>query len=245
MKDTEFIITEIVSVLRAHNTVRTRRFADRVSSAFIVTLSGKIRFSFDGGEVVSDPGHAVLLPEGLTYNNECLEEADSIVFNFHAMGALVPQSIAFSDHAFAMKHYNSILALTPFPSYYSSCAMLESIYALARSIFSTRDKDTQLHPMVREAIIYMQKRLESRELSVRDVAHNLNISEIYLRKLFSAHLSTTPFKKLTELRMNRARLLIADGRGLKEVCENVGYADIFQFSRAYKRHFGHPPSSDR
>ena len=29
---------------------------------------------------------------------------------------------------------------------------------------------------------------------------------------------------------------------VKEIAAAVGYSDIYQFSRAYKRHFGFPPS---
>ena len=64
-------------------------------------------------------------------------------------------------------------------------------------------------------------------------------------KLFAKELNTSPFRHLTKLRMEKASLLIFEKRPLKEVAESVGYSDVFQFSRAYKRYFGYPPSKSQ
>ena len=47
---------------------------------------------------------------------------------------------------------------------------------------------------------------------------------------------------LTDLRMDEARAMLEEKRPIKEVIGRVGYSDVYQFSRAYKRHFGFPPS---
>ena len=241
----KFVITDFVSLFIAHNARdKVMRFIDRESTALIITVRGRIRFSFDCGEVVSDPEHAVLLPEGLSYLNECLDDAESYVFNFHTSTPQKPMTIDFSDHALACKHYNDIISRIPFSSISDRCAIMESMYALAKGIFYS-ESGVRLHPIIKGAVSFMQQNLACAALTVEDVARSLNISEIYLRKLFEKHLGVTPFKKLTELRMSRAKLLIEDGQGLKQVCGGVGYTDVFQFSRAYKRYFGHSPSSDR
>lgn len=241
----KFIITDFVSLFIAHNARdKVIKFTDRESTALIITVRGRIRFSFEGGEVVSDSEHAVLLPEGLNYLNECLADAESYVFNFHTNAPCEPMAVDFSDHDLARKHYNDILSRIPFSSISDSCAIMESMYALAKGIFYS-ESGVRLHPIIKGAVSFMQQNLSCAALTVEDVARSLNISEIYLRKLFEKHLGVTPFKKLTELRMSRAKLLVEEGQGLKEVCASVGYTDVFQFSRAYKRYFGHPPSSDR
>ena len=88
----------------------------------------------------------------------------------------------------------------------------------------------------------MRQHCHRADLTVREVARRCSISEVYLRKLFARELGMSPSRKLTELRMQRAQLLIAEKRPLKEISEGVGYSDVFQFSRAYKRYFGYPPS---
>ena len=242
----EFVISEYVSAFVANDSAgRRRRFITRPSSALIVTTSGRIRFSFDGGDVVSDSSHAVILPEGLTYYNECLESAESYVFNFHTLGEMSPMSLEFSDHSLAEHCYADITALSHDNSVSVRCASLASLYTIIGGVFGSSESTAPKNKLVGEAISIMSRNLSSPELTVGEIARRMNISEIYLRKLFDKHLSTTPFAKLREMRMARARLLVKEKRGLAEVSAAVGYSDVFQFSRAYKKHFGYPPSGEK
>ena len=52
-----------------------RRYA-----CFIVTLKGKIRFTFRDRTLICDKEHPVFLPYGACYVNECLVSAESYVF---------------------------------------------------------------------------------------------------------------------------------------------------------------------
>ena len=98
--------------------------------------------------------------------------------------------------------------------------------------------------MVRKALLFMRQHYGQAELTVGDVASHCCISEVYLRKLFEVEVHAPPFRKLTEIRMERARQMVIERRPLKEIAESVGYSDVFQFSRAYKRHFGYAPSKE-
>ena len=245
MKNSSFVITDFVSVFISNDRGGTKRlFENRYASAFIVTKSGKIRFSYDGGELVSDPTHAVLLPEGITYLNECLSDAVSYVFNFHTQTIPIPMSFEFSRHGFAEKIYNDILTAGYSSSLKNEVLIMERLYSLASALIADSGCEDELHPIVSSAIRFMHANLSSSTLTVGDVARSCNVSEIYLRKLFEKHLKTTPFKKLTEIRMERARVLVREMRGLGEVAASIGYSDLFQFSRAYKRYYGYPPSSE-
>ena len=77
---------------------------------------------------------------------------------------------------------------------------------------------------------------------LKEIAEHCAISEIYLHKLFKKHLATTPFRVLTDIRMQKAVMMIEEKRSLKEISYNVGYGDVYQFSRAYKKYFGYAPT---
>ena len=105
------------------------------------------------------------------------------------------------------------------------------------------DKNTSnAEKTVEKAIEFMLKNYKKSDLSSHDIASACFISEIYLRKLFLKHLGTTPYKKLTEIRMNRALLLLLEKRSVSEVAESVGFSDIYSFSRAFKSYYGKSPS---
>lgn len=77
---------------------------------------------------------------------------------------------------------------------------------------------------------------------VDEVAAACQITPIYLSRLFHRFSGTGAYRFLLRLRMNfAAERLLVDGRRVKEVAEELHYADAFQFSRAFKRVHGVPP----
>lgn len=79
-------------------------------------------------------------------------------------------------------------------------------------------------------------------LSVPALATALGLSERALQLQCQRLLHLTPFALITRYRMIFAQDLLATGAPVQTVAEQVGYANPFHFSTAYKRTFGHPPS---
>ena len=88
----------------------------------------------------------------------------------------------------------------------------------------------------------MIKQLALESITCAEIANQCNISEVYLRKLFIKYRSITPSRYLLKLRMKKARLYLTEGYSVSETAQNVGYRDVYQFSRAYKKIYGYPPS---
>ncbi len=95
---------------------------------------------------------------------------------------------------------------------------------------------------------YLRKALEyvgehySRELSIRNVAAYLAISESYLAKLFKVELKITFLEYVTRVRMRRAMELMRDkNMPIYEVAERVGYRDYRHFSSTFKKLAGVGP----
>jgi len=245
IKAENFIITDFNNIFTANDHKgKTIEIKNRYCSSFIVTLSGSIRFTYVNGNIVADSNHPVFIPEGLTYKNECLEDAKSLVFNFHTLEKQEEPSVLSSVfHVFATEKYKEIekalLSNTP----ENKMVILCELYSLAAKLFSTQQKPSAGNATVNKAIEYICLNYGISSLSVSQVAQECFVSEIYLRKLFSEKLNTTPFSYITNIRMTRARNLIQEKIPIKEVAVLVGYNDIYQFSRAYKKHFGYPPSA--
>lgn len=87
--------------------------------------------------------------------------------------------------------------------------------------------------------------IEEHPLQVRtaeEVAVACHVNTAYLCRLFQRFGHTSPYRFLMRQKMNRATELLLD-RGLlvKQVAEELGFGDAFQFSRAFKRVYGLPP----
>jgi AraC-like DNA-binding protein len=67
-----------------------------------------------------------------------------------------------------------------------------------------------------------------------------------LRRLCQAELGVAPLEQVTRLRMHRAAVLLADRRRpVAEIALEVGYPNQFNFSTAFRRVLGFPPSRIR
>ena len=71
-------------------------------------------------------------------------------------------------------------------------------------------------------------------------------SPAHFNRLCIQQLNTTPMKKLRQLRMQRAKALLATTElKLSDIATAVGYRDVFNFSSAFKREEGLAPNAYR
>ncbi len=80
-------------------------------------------------------------------------------------------------------------------------------------------------------------------VSVDELAGLANMSTSGFRKSFRAVMHMPPLQYAKSIKLNRAQLLIREGKNASEAGYLVGYNSPAQFSREYKRHFGYSPSA--
>lgn len=78
---------------------------------------------------------------------------------------------------------------------------------------------------------------------IEDVAKQVGLSQRRLNEIFREVFQASPFQCLINWRLEHAReLLAADELTVKQVAYLVGYAHTSNFSQAFARRFGHPPT---
>lgn len=79
--------------------------------------------------------------------------------------------------------------------------------------------------------------------SLEQAAQRCHVDPAYLCRLFRRFDHQSPYQFLLRLRMTRgAELLLAPGTSVKQVAEELGFADAFHFSRTFKKLMGLPPA---
>ncbi len=81
----------------------------------------------------------------------------------------------------------------------------------------------------------------SEPLTLEALADAAGLSPAFFLRRFSAAFGTTPHRYLTEVRLERARRLLARGRAVTDVCFDVGYHSVGSFSTLFRRHLGLSP----
>ncbi len=233
------VVTEIVQL---HKTVSVKgqdmTIRNRPVFGLSFCIEGQITYLHNGKEYVSDPHTAVLLPKGQTYFLRRERDGLFPVINFECEGLACDthQVIPIGDAAPYLREFEQMAALSLLEEnrlrvlgiFYQMLHRLETV-AAASPIFP--------------ALQYIEQHYREADLSVTQLAEHCGISEVYLRRLFAKQYGQSPKQFLTELRMNRARQLLAEG-GLKiaAVAEQCGFASPYHFCRAFKAQTGQTPT---
>jgi AraC-like DNA-binding protein len=243
-----FVITEFIGAMLSKDP-KGRKFVynNRPYACFIVTYKGRVKFTSKYGIVVADSEHSVFLPQGLSYVNECEDDAESYVFNFLTQSKYdEPLSLNALGKSEIDLIFNNIKRESDRRIVTSNnVGVFAEIYLLAKKLFLENFNQNDIHPLVKKALLYMNENYSNNLITMQDVAEKCYVSEVYLRKLFDKYLNETPFKILTKIRMEKAKFMIEEKRPIIEIALNVGYSDIYQFSRAYKKFYGYSPSTTK
>ncbi|MGH2763474.1 MAG: helix-turn-helix domain-containing protein [Thermoleophilaceae bacterium] len=99
--------------------------------------------------------------------------------------------------------------------------------------------------LFREALHAIERDHPDEDLSLASVAHSIATSRRQLQRVFGEH-GTSFRRELQRIRMTRAaELLRAGALPVSSVARAVGYRQPAQFSKAFRRHHGRPPSELR
>ncbi len=114
------------------------------------------------------------------------------------------------------------------------CQILETVFAKVR-------RDWGQSPYTRKVLAIIQSRY-GESLSLKIVARELHVSSSYLSSVFKADTGRPFSDYLFWYRMNIACDLVRQGNlRIYEIGEKVGYPDVAQFSKCFKKHFGYSP----
>jgi AraC-like DNA-binding protein len=81
--------------------------------------------------------------------------------------------------------------------------------------------------------------------SIAELARRVGMSEITLRRAFKATFGITIVEYVRDRRLDAARIMLREGRyQVAEIAYRVGYSDPANFTHAYRRRFGNPPSAE-
>lgn len=118
------------------------------------------------------------------------------------------------------------------------CNIILSLASKASTLTKTKTHETELF---RRALIVMNERI-AEQLSVRELADSLNISESSLKRLFDKYAGMSVHKYFLTLKIKTATIMLKSGMGVSEVSDAMGFSSQGYFSATYKRETGNNPS---
>ena len=113
------------------------------------------------------------------------------------------------------------------------------LYLIFADIFSGRSTRPHYVRRTVDAInsLYMSN------ITVERLADEVGLDRRYLSRIFKKAMGVSIQEYIIDVRMREARRLLSEGKNVSITAELVGYSDVFNFSKMFKKRFGISPKS--
>ena len=235
-------ITQILDIFTVDSPKgRQVQIRNRNSYGITFCYSGRITYYQNSRAVVSDHDHMVLLPKGQDYFLDCDASGLFPVINIDCAPdfcVTTPTAFPIRQPESYLKDYERLKELYFLRGSRAKCMSI--LYDMLGSIATENITGNRI---VTAAVHFMDEHFADAALANAVVANHVGISEVYLRRLFKEACHTTPKQYILELRIRKAKQLLAEGHlPVNEVAENCGFASVYHFSRAFHHVVGSSPT---
>ncbi len=242
-----FITGRVTQIFRFTQKARYIETYPRDFSALSFRIKGESHFFGKEEERWIGEGTVLLVPAGISYARQCVEDEEIIVFHFSSLETIGGEIMSYSgenaeDYRALFERALEIWNQKETGYYYATTAIFYEI--LSRLAQDSTGKYQNGSSHADAAAQMMQKDFANSALTVKEIAGRLFISEVYLRRVFHAAYGVSPKQYLDALRMEYAKTLLDSGYYThREIAKLCGYVDVKYFRTAFKSHTGITPTT--
>ncbi len=115
-------------------------------------------------------------------------------------------------------------------------------FLLNTSIASTPMQQKFENELLNEVILFINENIY-KTLTIEEICLHFSISRSSLQTLFKNNLNTAPKQYISDIKLNKSKLLIKESiYTISEISNKLGFASIHYFSRKFKQQFGITPT---
>lgn len=247
-------ISYIKNVIKSCNTMRGKLLHNhgRQSDAFVYIISGCCDYRFnDGTEFTASAGNIIYLAQNSVYTMRVKTDAYiSIYCDFEFCDKCEKKSGLYSsDNTEAENMFRKLYNIYKHPDLSSApdcMSILYSIYGIIMKLANRPYSGSSAKAKADMAKNYIDISYNNQSLTVSAVAQQLDISEVYLRKLFKERYSISPSRYIISMRIKQAQELMKYSfLSLEECALQSGFSSLEYFCRTFKKETGISPGKYR
>jgi AraC-like DNA-binding protein len=253
--ENQFSINRVLRVIKAENkNCHKKSFVDgRPSDVFVYILSGSCDYVCeDGTSFTVKAGDIMYLSQGERYTLYINEEYRFIFCDFEFSDQTPKKSAFFTPKhdSSAEKLFMKLLNLYNAQGKTYFTESLSLIYAIYSAVTATKN-DVYITKTNKDKMVDVKEYVDCHyadvSLSIPHLAKLVDMSEVYLRKLFKAEIGVSPTEYITSVRLKKAKQLMKyyPFLTLGECAKQSGFSSPHYFSRVFRNEFGINPSKYR
>lgn len=244
----DLIITNLYSVSSFyHEQGAGAERVNRPSWAVVLKYTGETVYTCRGKKHVSDFCNMALLPKGCSYRWTCTRAGYVYIAEFDCditSDAVYSFPVGCGDKALQLfrESENRLNRRAPF----GRIEAVKNLYSLllllaeaGQQTYLPSDMRKKLDPAIDYIAKNYNRRVYNDELSAVT-----GLSTVYFRRLFTAAYGLSPAAYIQNLRIGKAKdMLKSDYGSITDIALSLGYSDIYDFSRVFKRITGVSPTA--
>ncbi len=224
----------------------------RASDAFIYILEGETVYGFGDKACTVKAGDVLFLANDSIYSMDVLSEEYRFIFADFKFVSAAPREY----DIFEMQNVRGIESIfrrmlekwrqRRAAAEEDCLALLYSVYAEIIRSESAAYVPLSKRSRLESAVQYISDNFTNEELTVEKVADSAGMSESHFRRLFKSVYRLSPIKYINLMRIERAKELIRyTSDSFSQIATDVGFANVYYFSRIFKKEVGCTPSEYR
>lgn len=216
--------------------------------AMVFKYEGETVYTMGGKTYLSNSESVILLPKGASYDWVCTRSGHFCIIEFESDFVFTDEILVFpiKNSEKILKLFRSIEYKRNFENPMGNIENLRDCYSLfieltqsEKKKYSPADKQKKISPAVDYIAQNYNKSIKNDEL-----ASLCGLSTVYFRKLFSQIYGVSSISYIHQLRIKKAKeMLKSDYASIGDIAHSLGYLNIYDFSRAFKKHVGISPSN--
>ena len=244
---TNLIITNVKESNFSFSGKRSVRVTNRKYWSFLLKLSGETRYICNGKQYTCDPNNIIVAPSGCNYEFTSVVGGDFAFLNFESpqnYSELIQIPVKSCQPLLASIQKIDMLKMKK-PSHYRISSIIEAYSMLLYLIKNATPKYVMsaTQRKLQPALDYIIQNY-NRPMTNDELAAQTEFSTSYFRKLFHDAYGVSPLEYLQNLRIDKAKELLRDNTSsISEIAISLGYANLYDFSRTFKRETGLSPSA--
>lgn len=217
----------------------------------LYTVEGTETYHFHDKSISAAPHSLLFIPKGEKYTITLHGEQSIVkVIDFELIPCDIPRPFCIKFRK------NSTL-----PSYFTDA---EKIWFKKKNAYSIECKacfykivaqaikresnhlNSKNYSKIADAVNYIHEHYTDPDFRIEKLLEISKISSKYFETLFSKEFNMSPKEYVTSLKMERAKELLSSEKStVGDVAFQLGYSDIYHFSKIFKNKTGHSPSEYR
>ncbi len=224
--------------------------------AFVLPLRGKAEFILEGAKLELKEGLILHAGARMKLSKKVIGDGpwEYIVLHYRVLGESIQKkqlentnyTLNIGTSQYAMLH-TMLRQLKESHSTSGELWVLNSkavLYSLVEFLLRTalRNETASEEGLIRYSVSYIKQNIH-KNITVFHLAEHVNMNYRRFTYLFHKVVGTCPKKYITQCMIDYAReLLVLQEYSVTDIAKMVGYEDVFQFSRIFKKYTGLSPS---